>query len=418
VAAGAMVGATCKADKGNSMLQNHYTTKTAQERLEKGESQGERLGSTTDFASTQEKTDSRNWRNDTVSSRYALQDISKSLLPKHRINICMRVPVLGTGQIELWKDTKSGHAHLKGVGRCGSFWVCPVCAAKISIGRRTELEEGMSKARALGWYPVFVTYTARHTRDDSLQDMKDKTRKAQRLLKSGRFWQENIKAHGLKGTITGIETTYGHANGWHVHYHAIMFFEQFVDIKHLEQKLFERWYTVLGRNGLDCDREHGVIVLPANNAARYISKWGIENEIANQEHKDARDGHFTPFDLLREYAKGEKWAGARFQEFSKVFKGVSQLRWSKGLRDELEVGERATDQELVEEEVSEKSVLVGRLTWDQFKCILREGKPGVVGDLLMVAESSSDALYTWLLFEFNILLDEQQFFRERDLEYL
>ena len=365
------------------------------------------LGNITDFASPSlaNAANAREWRTDVVSLRYQLLDAARSLLPKERVESCLRIPTNG-GDIEIWQDTESGHAHFKGVGRCGSAWVCPVCAAKVSMGRRAELREGIEKARQRGWYPVFVTYTSRHTRDDTCEDMKTRTRQAQRLLKSGRWWANNVKAFGLMGTITGIEPTYGDANGWHIHYHAIYFFEKMPDLKDLENKLFERWYAVLQKQGLDCDREYGVDVKPGNHAANYVSKWGLENELA-AGYKKAKDGHFTPFELLYLYDEGHRWAGAKFQEFAKAFKGVSQLRWSKGLRAALDMGTAATDKELAESEVSDNSVKLVTLSWEQYQKLIKWGGPGTLGNLLMVAECGHEALSTWLKFRFKVVLDDE-----------
>jgi hypothetical protein len=144
-------------------------------------------------------------------------------------------------------------------------------------------------------------------------------------------------------------------------------------------------------------------VKPGNHAANYVTKWGLENELAG-EYKKAKNGNFTPFDLLREYEQGEGWAGAKYQEFAVAFKGVSQLRWGKGLKDTLGVNV-ASDEELAESEVSEHSVKIAFLTWEQYTCILTRGKRGVLGQLLMVAECGGLALSTWLLHEFGIVIE-------------
>jgi len=365
---------------------------------------GAALGNTTEFASAAETLETRNWRNDTVKMRYRLQDAARGLLPDQRVAKCMKIS-LG-GAVEVWQDTKTKHAHLKGVTRCGSVWTCPVCSAKVSLQRRAELQDGISKARANGWYPVFVTYTARHSREDELADMLKKTRKSQRSLKSGRWWQNNVKKFGLNGSMTAVEVTYGHDNGWHVHYHAIMLFDAMPDLKELEDKLFERWYAVLQRNGLDCDREHGVDVKPGNHAANYVSKWGIQNELAGG-YKNAKDGHFTPFELLYLYDIGHGWAGAKYQEYAAAFKGVSQLRWSKDLAELLGCKTFATDQELAEnDELSVKSVIVARFRCYQYQDLILRGGPGVIGELLMVAESGRGALDVWLMQKFKIELED------------
>ena len=362
----------------------------------------EALGSTTDFAS-HSSIEAKNWRNNAVASRYRLQDIARGLLPKHRINVCMRVPIMGTGTIEILKDNHTGKAHIKGVGRCGNVWVCPVCSTKVTIGRRQELEEGMTKARAAGLKPVLLTLTARHNRNDSLEDMKTKTRKALRSLKSGRWWQDNVKGLGLEGTITAIETTYGHSNGWHVHYHSIMFFSRWAETRELQTRLFPRWLAVLEIEGLDCDQDHGVDIRPGNYVARYIAKWGLESELSGTS-KNGKEGHFTPFQLLELHSEGEKWAGQKFQEFATAFKGVSQIRWSKGLRSLLGVGAAATDQELADQEISKDSSVIAQMTWEQYKDLLKVGGPGILGHMLVVAELGNLALFAWLL-EFNIVLE-------------
>ena len=155
---------------------------------------------------------------------------------------------------------------------------------------------------------------------------------------------------------------------------------------------------------MDCDRDHGVIVLPGNAAAAYITKWGIENEIVNPLHKEARQDHYTPFQLLQLYDQGEGWAGFLFKEFAVAFKGVSQLRWSKGLRDRLEMGASVSDQVLADEQTSKNSSLVVSMTWEQYKTLIQRGGRGVIGQLLMVSEIGDLAVFAWLL-SFNILLD-------------
>ena len=364
---------------------------------------GQPLGSIRKFASVAAVA-TRNWRADMVVNRYKLQDAARRLLPNYAVNACMRVPIK-TGVVEIWVDTQTNHAHIKNVGRCGSIWACPVCATRIGMGRRQELEQGMSKARAMGWVPVFVTFTSRHNRNDTIRAMRERTRKAQRALKAGRWWQENVKALGLEGTITAIEATWGAENGWHVHYHAIMFFNQWVDLADLENKLFERWDAVLTRHDLSCTRDHGVRVLPGNAAASYISKWGLDQELTGM-NKDAKDGHFTPFQLLAKFEAGNTLAGELFKDFANAFKGVSQIRWGRGLRASLEMTNELSDQELAEQETSEKSVRIGFLYWNQYREILSTGGAGAIGKMLMVAELGGLALYTWLLFEFNILIAE------------
>ena len=81
---------------------------------------------------------------------------------------------------------------------------------------------------------------------------------------------------GLVGSVDGVEITWGFGAGWHVHYHALYFVSKSVDIGEAENRIFELWSQALEREGLDCDRAHGVKVLQANEqAGDYITKWGL-----------------------------------------------------------------------------------------------------------------------------------------------
>src|SRR5256885_17042652 len=46
---------------------------------------------------------------------------------------------------------------------CGSVWVCPLCAAKISEHRRVELEQAIARCIATGGAGYLTTYTIAHT---------------------------------------------------------------------------------------------------------------------------------------------------------------------------------------------------------------------------------------------------------------
>ncbi len=282
------------------------------------------------------------------------------------------------------------------MGRCGSVWVCPVCSAHIAIGRRAEIQEGLERAQEQGLQVLFVTLTARHTRQDALIDNLARSKAALRFMRGGRPWRRLRADIGLVGSVDGVEITWGFAAGWHVHFHALYFVSQTVDIGEAENRIFELWNQALDHEGLDCDREHGVKVLQANEqAGEYITKWSLQNEISSRT-KQGKGENFSPFQLLALYEQGEDWAGGLFQEYSDATKGLSSLRWSRGLRDKLEMGVEMTDEELAEAEESEHSVLIITLTREDYKRLSYSGRRGVLGELLMVAERGRDALGVWL----------------------
>jgi hypothetical protein len=85
--------------------------------------------------------------------------------------------------------------------------------------------------------------------------------------------------------------------------------------------------------------------------------------------KHGREGHRTPFDLLRDYADGDSGAGSLFREFARAFKGKRQIVLSRGLRQDLGMGSEKTDQELAEEE-KDKAIIIAILTIQEWKLIL------------------------------------------------
>ena len=349
----------------------------------------ERLGIITDFDSAREK------RDDFIARRYRLLDVARELLPDHRVAGCLHVPIPGK-VVEVWKEIKSGHAHLHGVGRCGSAWVCPVCATKIAIGRADEIEGGIKAAQVKGLIPVFITFTASHQRDDALVSTLTKQKAALRFMRASRRWGKLKAIYGITGQIDAWEITWGFSAGWHPHNHGLYFVKSAPEVEGLENELFDLWSHELSKQGLSCNRSNGVKVLHGQAAvAGYMAKWGLQSELTSPEKRGRKD-NYTPFQLLSLYEHGEAWAGGLYQEFSNVTKGLSMIRWSRGLRDVLGLRTELTDQALAESEESDGSVLMLPLTRDEYKKIIYSGRRGVIGEMLMVAELGLPELIAWL----------------------
>ena len=346
----------------------------------------ERLGNTTNFHAA---------RVENVTRRYRLLDVARELLPDFRVSQCLHVPIPGQ-EIGIYKEVESGHAHQGGVGRCGSVWVCPVCSAKISLGRAAEIEEAVRIATEKGWYVVFTTLTSRHDRSDMLADIVKRVKASLSFMRSSRRAKKIREKYGFVGRIDASESNWGFSAGWHFHGHDITFYERPPDVETLEDELYQQWQHALGKQGLDCDREHGVkVLMGTEHLPGYLTKWGLKNELASRE-KPGRAESYSPFQLLALYDAGESWSGSLFQEYADATKGVSSLRWSRGLRDVLGMRGEMTDQELVEAEESEGSVLLVTLSRDEYQRIIYSGRRGVIGEMLTVAELGLPELLAWL----------------------
>lgn len=317
--------------------------------------------------------------------RFVLQSVVRKLLPKSRTNNCLRCRQ-GGQQIQVLRSKEHGTASYGGLQTCGSVWYCPVCGAKISERRRVEVLCAMIAHKATGGEVNMLTLTCPHQRSDDLVELLVKQAKA-----LNNFWKDrHVKALFEEmdniGQIKATEVTHGRLsafnNGWHPHYHVLLFCAAGVDLAAVEALLYPRWANACRLAGLgEPSREHGLRLDGGGEAAKYMTKWGLENEITKGHIKKAKTGE-TPFDLLRALAldDADRQAAALFIEFANAFKGKRQLHWSKGLKDRFAVEEKSD--EVLAEEREDYAELLGLLTIEQWRDVLAvEGR----GTLLSAA---------------------------------
>jgi hypothetical protein len=283
----------------------------------------------------------------------------------------------------VWKHHEHGTAAYAGLQTCGSVWACPVCAAKVAERRRVELQAAMAAHKAKGGTVNLLTLTTPHQKTDKLSDLLENQSKALH-----RFWRDRtvkaiFKEMGTIGHVRASEVTHGRKspsnNGWHPHYHCLMFCGSGVDLsrfdgphmKDWQVRLYLRWAACCLKSGLgEPSYAHGLKLDDGTKAGNYAAKWGLEDEMTKGHTKKALHGE-TPFDFLRAYlADGsDRQAAALFKEFAETFKGKQQLRWSKGLKNLFAI-EETTDEELATK-VEESAVLLGMLTVDQWRDVLK-----------------------------------------------
>jgi hypothetical protein len=325
--------------------------------------------------------------------RFILQSIVRSLLPKSRTNNCLRVRQKAQ-QIQVLKSVKHGTTSYSGLQTCGSVWQCPVCAAKIAERRRVEVKAAMDAWKLQGGTVNLLTLTCPHQRSDNLFELLAKQAKALNSFWADRKTKAVLVEMGNDGHIKATETTHGRLspfdNGWHPHYHVLMFDGSGVDLALFDvqqmsswrSRLYLCWLNACRLAGLgDPSYLHGIRLDDGSKADRYISKWGLEDEITRGHTKKAATGE-TPFDLLRSLQADptDRQAAALFIEFATAFKGKRQLRWSKGLKARFAVEEK-TDDEIADQQEDFAEVLC-QLTIEQWRDVLAvEGR----GPLLSIA---------------------------------
>ena len=342
---------------------------------------------------------------DTRVQRFALQSVARSLFPKSRIDKCLRLRQKGK-DIQVWKSKEFKTASYKGLQTCGSVWRCPVCSAKIAERRRVEIIAAMASHKAADGCVNMLTLTCPHQVKDNLADLLEKQKKALTRFWSDRHVKAVLAEMGTIGQIRALEVTHGRLseqnNGWHPHYHVLMFQGVGVDLVRFDTaqmtdwqvRLYLVWAAACVKAGLgEPSYAHGLKLDDGSHAAKYVAKWGLEDEMTKGHTKKAINGE-TPFDFLRAYLadKNDKQAAALFIEFAKTFEGKAQLYWSKGLKKRFAIGEKSDD-ELAEVQ-DDAARLLGTVTLDQWRDVL--AVDGRVNLLVIAASSGWDAVEIYL----------------------
>ena len=332
--------------------------------------------------------------------RFVLASASKKALRGSkvtRINICLTLRIKGA-EITVLRSKNHNTCCYGGLGTCASVWVDPICAAKISERRKLELQKAIEQHTGSGGDVLLLTLTNPHYLGDKLADVLEGQRFALKYFNAGRAVQDMNKSIGYIGSVRALEVTHGRKravnNGWHPHYHILLFVQSGLDLDVLRNAFYQRWLKACIKAKMPAlpDFKHGLRLDDGSKAAAYASKWGLESEMTKGHIKKANDGE-TPFDLLRAYAyDDDKQAAALFREFGETFKGKRQLYWSPGLKSLFDL-EEVTDEELAAEQDDQAAVL-GTIELEDWKRIL---KADVRGEILELARHGWEPVERFLL---------------------
>ena len=300
--------------------------------------------------------------------RFLLQEEACRLLPSERVCNCLKKRISKDKGVIVKYNKATKTASYSNLQSCSSVWNCPVCAAKISEQRRSELKQGIARHRKRGGHVYLLTLTNSHHVGDNLMQLMAGQKKALKYLWSDRKPKEHFASLGKVGHITANEVTHGE-HGFHPHMHILMFFDAAVDIKELQKFIANYWQHCCKKANLKKPSlEHGCDITDGSFADRYVSKWGLEEEMTKGHIKKGREGGNTPFDLLRLSEGGCEDSGRLFQQYAAAYKGKRQLSWSKGLKKLLLI-EEVTDKEAAEKD-DEESVEERELALEIWRLIV------------------------------------------------
>jgi len=312
-------------------------------------------------------------------TRFALQSSSKMVMPEERVKNCMSLVKPDRNTVDILKAKEN--VFYSGLTVCGSIWLCPICAAKISERRRIDLKSAVAIAKENGYQVLLLTQTIPHYVNQSLKSLEARFARARTKQRERYSWKTLSSRLGLAGTLRALEQTYGQ-NGWHIHTHELLFIQPGADRVDIPQTMLEiltTWQRACKSVGLRLPSiEHGVDLRDGSYADQYVNKWGIEEELTKSHIKKGRVESMTPWDFLRGFLEtGDCLYADLFREYAKVFKGKRQLVWSRGLRDLLGLDEEPSDYELAVKE-EEQAHLLASLSLDQWRFILSKEVRGEV----------------------------------------
>lgn len=279
--------------------------------------------------------------------RYAMLDTAQKLLPKERVKSCLRCRIDASKPISVRYNDTRHQAYYDNIQRCGSVWLCPHCAPKITEVRKAEVKKAVD-GHSGGLY--MLTLTIPHYHGDNLAVLLDGLKFACNKFFGTRKARLIWESMGKVGHIKAAEVTYGQ-NGWHPHYHILIFTEKELPEGYDLTPLIELWQNSCRLAKLAIpSAEHGLDFRKGEYSS-YVTKWGwnIESEMTKSHLKKARGDNWSAWDLLKfaTYLDDEKCAKL-FQEFALSFKGRRQLFWSRGLKAMFGIGDK-TDEEIINE---------------------------------------------------------------------
>lgn len=302
-----------------------------------------------------------------------------------------------TVHLRAGEETGEIRAGVSGVYRCGSPWLCPVCATGKAKERAERVRAVAEATYERGGQVALVVLTASHSADVALSDFKAHVQGASRRARQGVMWKRLAARHDVLGVVVGQEVTLSRANGWHYHQHLVVVVDGPTDeeaeaagsdrdvleelvrarAKAAGEAVAERYKAMIRAAGGKVSDEHGAKVRVADDeadAADYSAKGSMAWEVAGGTTKDETkaEGSLTPWDLANAAYGGDGWARRRWAEYVDVMPGTRSCVVSPALAAKLGIAP-ADDAEEGEQVLHEADEIVGRVPSPKWRKWMRHG---------------------------------------------
>ncbi len=140
----------------------------------------------------------------------------------HRVVHCTHRRISAENGVFVYVNTETTRAQYGNLMLCGSVWTCPKCANRITTARSAEVLQAIAKAPAFG----FLTLTTPHHLGMPLPKLLNLQAMAKQEFYRSHRVRNLLKVLGVHGRVTATECTWGEVNGWHPHYHALLFLDR------------------------------------------------------------------------------------------------------------------------------------------------------------------------------------------------
>lgn len=280
---------------------------------------------------------------------------------------CHRYPLGNRAHVAYSAETD--RASFRGLYACGSPHVCGICGPKISVARQHEVQFLIDSHQANGGGVYMLTLTTQHNLEDKLVHLVDGLQSAWASFRRHRTARDLLSDCGQVGYIRALETTFGSLNGWHPHFHVLLFMDRGVNASDLERALFPIWQSsVLDKLGKQVHPLHGLNLIHGDSSSDYIAKansadtlcgsvkdisrsvidpkadkkrWPLAAEVTKAQYKGAKNENYNPFSLPA-YQKYDE-----FLEYYFATRGRQRITYSQDLRRLYDL-DAAKDQDIAD----------------------------------------------------------------------
>ncbi len=240
-----------------------------------------------------------------------------------RVNTC-QTPLMSKVGV-----TRNGFTNLS---TCKSK-ACPHCTMRKEEKEMKKIKEIIEQSLLSGYKILFITFTGKHDRFESYEELRDELIKAYERMQNSSKCEKLKKEYGLFGYVKKVEETFQITNGWHNHLHVLFILDTKKDTDNFVDKMFEMWSNQYSKNyGKTLDRKAFVSkeVTTQEGISRYMAKsWGISDEMTISSRKKGKGVH--PMYLIRKYKEtGNTRYLSAFKEYESAMYKKS-ITYSQGL---------------------------------------------------------------------------------------